>query len=179
VEAPGIETSKRNDANRLFGRKNRQFSVEGLTFDSHQIPRRSVSFRGVGTRFGARPRSACRARNRAWTKNLLEDGGKLARPCTPTRERESDCVRRARGPRPSREHRQRRIRHRLSTWSWTKARKVLGALRRISWKSDRQFGSHVMLVSVAAPESKKRRALLVGETLAELGTSAKRPIARS
>jgi hypothetical protein len=52
VEAPGIEPSKRNGANRLFGRKNRQFSVEGLSFD--QIPRCSVSFRSVGTRFGAR-----------------------------------------------------------------------------------------------------------------------------
>jgi predicted RNA binding protein YcfA (HicA-like mRNA interferase family) len=34
----------------------------------------------------------------------------------------------------------------LSTWSSTKARKVLGALKRIGWKSDRQVGSHVMLV---------------------------------
>jgi len=40
----------------------------------------------------------------------------------------------------------------LSTWSSTKARKVLAALKRIGWKSDRQVGSHVMLVREGWPE---------------------------
>jgi hypothetical protein len=54
VEAPGIEPSTRKAASRSFWPKNRHFDVEGRDPSYRWIPRRSVAFRGVGARFGAR-----------------------------------------------------------------------------------------------------------------------------
>ena len=42
--------------------KSRHFDVEGRELSYRWIPRRSVSFRGVGTRFGARSESSWRRR---------------------------------------------------------------------------------------------------------------------
>jgi len=54
VEGPGIEPSTEKAASRSFLLENRPFASKKLAPSCHWIPRRSVLFRGVGKRFGAR-----------------------------------------------------------------------------------------------------------------------------